>query len=67
MLTGKDYPHLCSECQAAIDYAAMFFGEDGPDTDNEEAPCDFVYDHRMFCGGHTCINRPEKATDGLAT
>ena len=58
MLTGKDYPHLCGKCQAAIDDMAMAYGEDGPDTDNEEAACDAVYDASMFCGGHTCVNRP---------
>lgn len=61
MLTGKDYPHLCETCRATIDdVASLVFDGDGPDTDNEEAPCDYVYDHGMFCGGHTCINKPEK-------
>jgi hypothetical protein len=57
MLTGKDYPHLCSACRATIDEMAMLYGEDGPDTDNEEAACDAVYDHRMFCGGGQCDNK----------
>lgn len=60
MQTGKDYPHLCDRCRATIDdVASLVFGEDGPDTDNEEAPCDYVYDHRMFCGGSECVNKPE--------
>lgn len=59
MLTGKDYPHLCSACRAAIDDMAMLYGEDlMGDTDNEDAACDAVYDHGMFCGGNTCINKP---------
>ncbi len=56
MLTGQDYPHLCEYCQQAIDGVAMLLGEDGPDTDDEEAACDFVYDNAMFCGGHNCVN-----------
>ena len=61
MLTGKDYPHLCSACQQAIDDAAMLVTEDGPDEamENDEAACDYVYDHGLFCGGHTCENKPE--------
>ena len=59
MLTGKDYPHLCSACRAAIDDMAMLY-EEGEDTDNEEAACDAVYDHRMFCGGSECVNKPIK-------
>jgi hypothetical protein len=59
MLTGKDYPYLCEQCQAAIDDMAMLYGEDlMEDTDNEEAACDAVYDQGMFCGGHTCVNKP---------
>ena len=60
MLTGKDYPHLCSACQSAIDDMAGLYAEDlMEDTDNYgEAACDAVYDHRMFCGGGQCVNRP---------
>ena len=57
-LSGKDYPHLCSYCQARIDEAVEFCIM-GPDSDDEEGPCMFVYDHRMFCGGDECINHPE--------
>jgi len=57
-LVGKDYPHLCKKCQQAIDDVAGLFAEDFmEDTDNDEAPCDFVYDHGMFCGGHHCENK----------
>ncbi|KKN85788.1 hypothetical protein LCGC14_0275950 [marine sediment metagenome] len=50
-LLGRDYPHLCDTCRAAIDTAALLLGEEGPDTDNIEAPIDFVYDHSLYCGG----------------
>lgn len=54
-LTGKDYPHLCPACRRAIDDIAALFQEgEMPDTDDEEAPCMYVYDHGMFCGGHEC-------------
>lgn len=52
-LTGKDYSHLCSKCQAAIDLCVEVVLE-GPDTDNIEAPFDFAADHLLLCGGRTC-------------
>lgn len=57
-LTGKDYDYLCDGCRAVIDQMASMLTESGEDTDNEEAPCDYVYDNRMFCGGHECVNKP---------
>jgi hypothetical protein len=66
MLTGKDYPHLCDTCRAAIDQAALLLGEDGPDVadENIEAPIDFVYDHAMYCGGHeTACYQPTRNYD----
>ena len=64
MLIGKDYPHLCEVCRAAIDDMAMLYGEDGPDTDDEEAACMAAYDANMFCGGHICINKPSHYRKG---
>lgn len=58
-LTGEDYPHLCQECQAAINAMALTT-HDAADTDDPEAPCMAVYDHRLFCGGHQCINKKGK-------
>ena len=52
-LTGKDYDHLCKNCQNAIDLCLELVTE-GPDTDNIEAPFDFAADHRLLCGGRTC-------------
>ncbi len=59
-LTGKDYPHLCPKCRAAIDAMALLY-RDGlmEDTDDDEAPCMAVYDHAMFCGGRECLNPPQ--------
>lgn len=64
MQTGADYPHLCKKCRDEIDAAALVLGlskDDGPDTpdDDDEAACDYVYDHGLFCGGKTCENKPE--------
>ena len=57
-LTGKDYPHLCSICRRAIDDIAQLFTEGlMADTDDTEAPCTYVYDHGMYCGGHECANK----------
>ena len=57
-LKGKDYPHLCQECQNTID-SVMPLIDEGPDTDDNEAPIMLVYDQRMFCGGHKCVNKEE--------
>lgn len=58
-LTGKDYPHVCLGCRAMIDSVAQMFAEgEMADTDDEEAPCMYVYDHGMYCGGHECVNKP---------
>ena len=54
-LTGSDYPDLCKKCRSTIDQVAGILIPEGPDTDDEEAPCNYVYDHGMFCGGHECI------------
>jgi hypothetical protein len=54
-LTGKDYPHLCEICQSQIDSIASIM-EDLEDTDDEEFPCNFVYDNNLFCGGQECKN-----------
>ena len=63
-LTGKDYPELCPICRAAIDRLADLY-VDGlmPDTDNPEAPCDAVYDERLFCGGGECVNKGGESPD----
>ena len=47
-LVGKDYPELCATCRGAIDSAAMLL-EEGPDTDDEEAPCMLAYDMGWLC------------------
>ncbi len=52
-LTGSDYPDLCRKCRMTIDQVVDIVSM-GADTDDEEAPCNFVYDHGMFCGGHEC-------------
>ncbi len=52
-LTGKDYPELCEACRHMVDMVVDLVIE-GPDTDDEEAPINFVYDHHLFCGGDHC-------------
>lgn len=55
--TGKDYSHVCHTCRRAIDDMAELL-RDGlmADTDDEEAPCNEVYDRGLYCGGHECVN-----------
>lgn len=55
-LTGKDYPDLCDRCQAAVNGAALIVAI-GADTDDEEAPLNFVYDNGLYCGGYSCTNK----------
>jgi hypothetical protein len=62
--SGKDYPHLCSLCRKAVDDMHQLYTEGlTEDEDNDEAPCDAVYDRRMFCGGHTCVNKVGDTND----
>ena len=60
-LIGRDYPHLCSACQVAID-SCIDLVVFGSDTDDVEAPCNLAYDHKMFCGGSHCKNRTDGET-----
>lgn len=52
-----DYPHLCDKCQAIVKNVVDIVAE-GADSDDEEAPINFVYDNAMFCSpdGYICIN-----------
>lgn len=58
-LTGKNYHWLCERCRATVDSVVSLVIE-GPDTDDDEAPINFVYDNGLYCGGYTCVNRPEE-------
>lgn len=54
-LDPKSYTHLCEACRSVLVTITHAFEEDLlGDTDDEEAPCNYMYDHRMFCGGFTC-------------
>jgi hypothetical protein len=64
-LVGKDYPWLCSQCQQQIDLVVGLM-DDLPDTDDEEGPCMYVYDHALFCGGTECKDRKLRPEDGLS-
>ena len=57
-LTGKDYPWVCTNCRSMIDAAVLLITE-GPDTDDEEAPANFVYDHGLYCGKYNCEAKME--------
>ena len=51
--TGKDYPHLCNGCKAMVDQCVDLV-QMGADTDDNEAPIMFAYDHALMCGGREC-------------
>ena len=54
-LTGKDYDHLCSECQMVITCLVCEIKNlDDIYVADEEGPCNAAYDYSLFCGGHTC-------------
>jgi len=63
-LFGKDYPHLCTACRAQIDLAWELVAE-GPDTDDDEAACLFIYDNRLYCQGHECRGRLVQILEGM--
>ena len=53
--TGKDYPWLCSMCQAVVtQLAGEMQNMDDVYAADEEGPCNIAYDNGLFCGGHTC-------------
>lgn len=60
-LTGEDYPHVCQTCRDAVDRAADFLKNFGPDTDDSEAPMVYASDHGWLCGGRECVNEPAVA------
>jgi len=60
-LVGKDYPHVCQACKDAVDRAADFLKNFGPDTDDPEAPMMYAADHGWLCGGRECVNEPVTA------
>ena len=57
----KSYDHLCEKCQSLLADVTQVMEEMGPDTDNQEAPCDWMYDRRLFCGGHECNGEEESS------
>jgi|GEM_PF-4816398 len=59
MLTGKDYPELCPACRLAIDQCAELVPE-GPDTDDDEAPCNMAYDMGLLCASNGPSCREER-------
>jgi len=59
LMMGDDYPHLCRRCRAAVDFAALAYKEEGPDTDDAEAPLLWASDNDMLCGGHKCAAQRE--------
>jgi hypothetical protein len=56
-----EYTWLCEDCRNELVQLTNHF-EQTWDTltdlamSNEEFPCDFMYDNRLFCGQYTCIN-----------
>jgi len=59
-LKGKTYKHVCPGCQNMIDKVADALNTAGIDTQDTEAPVLFMGDHKLFCGGRECINKPDK-------
>jgi len=58
LLTGRDYPHLCSVCQAIVTQCVELVQE-GPDTEDPEAPLLLAGDRGLLCGGNTCGDKQE--------
>lgn len=63
----SDYPDLCDQCQATVKAIAQLFREGVmPDTDDEEAPIMYVYDHGAMCGRFECISGLQAEKDRAA-
>ena len=56
-LDGTKYPHLCESCRTVISQCVELVCM-GSDTDDIEAPCNYAYDHQLFCGGSHCDDKP---------
>lgn len=59
-LDPASYMHLCPKCRSQLTILTQQFAEDMfGDTDDEEAPSMFMYDHRLYCSadGDHCANR----------
>ena len=55
-----EYTWLCDKDRAKLaNITDLFVGGNMPDTLDEEAPCNFMYDNKLFCGGWTCITGEE--------
>ncbi len=58
-LAPSTYTHLCEQCrQTLADITSLFQSQEMPDDADPETPCNHMYDHRMFCGGSACVNKP---------
>lgn len=70
-LDPDSYTHLCPACRQTLTAVTeMYRLGDMPDSDDEEAPCDFMYDQSLFCGGQRCHaadDEPETAIFLLLT
>lgn len=64
LFTGKDYPRLCKECQAAISAMVTVLREGGPDVGDEETPLMMAGDRGLMCGGNFCANHPDDEGKG---
>ena len=58
-IPAEEYTWLCDKCRQLLSTITIeLSGIELPDIDatNQEYPCDYMYDHRLFCGQYTCIN-----------
>ncbi len=61
-MTSENYDDmLCGPCKVILDQIVEMYREDLlSDTDDPEAASMWMYDHKMYCGGDTCKDAPDK-------
>ena len=58
---ANEYTWLCDNCKGELNKITQSFNliiNELPDiySSDDEYPCNFMYDNKLFCGGYTCIN-----------
>ena len=56
---ASEYTHLCPACISELKGLTHLFSEElltDIQASDDEYPCNFMYDNKLFCGEYTCIN-----------
>jgi hypothetical protein len=61
----ESYIWLCEACRGMLaKVTELFESGEMPDTDDNEAPCMYMGDHQLFCGGGHCNRHRDEQKEG---